>query len=166
MKNIVLIGIMGSGKTSIARILGEKLNREVIDMDEYLEAKFQMTIPQMFEKSENYFRDNETLVCQDMKDKENCIISTGGGVIGRPENMEALKNNSIIIYINRPLERILEDIEVSSRPLLKDGANKLKELFKQRHPVYLSYCDKEVINDASLDEIVNKIINETKTHSN
>lgn len=165
MKNIVLIGIMGSGKTSIAKILGEKLNREVIDLDEYLEAKFQMTIPEMFEISEKYFRDNETLVCKDLQDKQDCIISTGGGVIGRPENMAALSNNATIVYINRPLELIMEDIEVSSRPLLKDGADKLKQLFKQRHPIYLSYCDVEVINDSSLDDIVNKIIKETKTHS-
>ena len=128
MKNIVLIGIMGCGKTTVSLLLAEKLARPVIDIDEYLEKKYQMSIPEMFAISEAYFRERETICCQEVSKLDGYIISTGGGVIKNPENMKALKENGIVIYIDRPISMILEDVETSSRPLLKDGAEKLFDL--------------------------------------
>ena len=66
MKNIVLIGIMGCGKTTVSLLLAEKLARPVIDIDEYLEKKYQMSIPEMFAMSEAYFRERETICCQEV----------------------------------------------------------------------------------------------------
>ena len=87
------------------------------------------------------------------------IISTGGGVIKNPENMKALKENGIVIYIDRPISMILEDVETSSRPLLKDGAEKLFDLYKERHQLYLDSCDYHIMNDVTIDELINNILN-------
>lgn len=159
MKNIVLIGIMGSGKTTISKLLSNRLNRPVVDMDDYIVDKFNMSINDMFNISEDYFRNNETICCQDMSTLDGYIISTGGGVIKRKENIELLKRNGIIIYLDRPINNIVEDVETASRPLLKDGPRKLYELFDQRHQLYLDACDYHLINDSTIDDIINQIIN-------
>lgn len=158
MKNIVFIGMMGCGKTTISQLLSEKLHRPLIDIDEYLVNKYQMTIPQMFEISEDYFREREAICCQEVGQLEGYIISTGGGVIKNSKNIEALRENGMIIYIDRPVELILNDVETSSRPLLKDGPEKLYQLYKERHQDYLDACDYHIQNTSSLEDIIIKII--------
>lgn len=157
-KNIVLIGMMGCGKTTIARILGKRLNKPVIDIDEYIEETYQMTIHDMFEISEDYFRERETICCQELGKLEGYILSTGGGVIKNQQNIDALKRHGVIIYIDRPVENILSDIRVSSRPLLKEGPEQLYALFKERHTLYLDACDVHIDNVGSLDDVVEKIL--------
>jgi len=88
MENIVLIGMMGCGKTTISNLLSKELSRPLIDIDEYLVDKYDMTIPEMFDISEDYFRERETICCQEVGLLENYIISTGGGVIKNPKNIE------------------------------------------------------------------------------
>ena len=101
MKNIVLIGIMGCGKTTISKLLAEKLHRPVIDIDEYIVEKYNQSINEMFAISEDYFRQNETACCKDLADIQDHIISTGGGVILKKENIDYLKKNGIVFYIDR-----------------------------------------------------------------
>ena len=158
MKNIVLIGIMGAGKTTIGKKLSADLNRPFIDMDDYLEKKYNMSIADMFKISEDYFRNHESACCKDMSMQKNTVISTGGGVIKRAENIAYLKKNGIIFYIDRPLELIVDDVDTSSRPLLKDGAQKLYDLDHERRALYMQSCDYHLINDGGLEEICQKII--------
>lgn len=157
MKNIILIGMMGCGKTTISKGLSKQLNRPVIDIDEYLEEKYHMTIPEMFDISEDYFREREHICCQDVSSLDGYIVSTGGGVIKNPKNIEELKKNGIILYLDRPVDMIFKDIDISSRPLLKDGPSQLYELYQERHQLYLDACDYYVHNDASLEEVIMKI---------
>lgn len=157
-KNIVLIGLMGCGKTTVAKMLSQRLNKKMIDIDEYIVEKYQMTIPEMFQISEEYFRERETLCCEEIGKLENYIISTGGGVISHPVNIEALKQNGIIVYIDRPVDLIYQDVDTSSRPLLKDGPEKLYELYTQRHQKYLDACDYHLMNTSSLDDLISQII--------
>lgn len=159
MKNIVLIGIMGCGKTTIGKILSHKMNRKMIDMDDYLVERFNMTIPAMFDISEDYFRDHETLCAKEASTWEDCIISTGGGVVKRQENINYLKKNGIIFYLDRPIESIVNDVDTSGRPLLKDGAEKLYALDQERRSLYLNACDVHILNNKTLDEISDLIIN-------
>ena len=158
MKNIILIGMMGCGKTTISKKLSEVLNRPVIDIDEYLEHKYQMTIAEMFDISEDYFREREHVCCQDISQLDGYIVSTGGGVIKNPQNIKVLKNNGIIFYLDRPIENILQDIDTASRPLLKDGPEKLYQLYHERHTLYLQACDYQIENQTSIDEVINQII--------
>ena len=157
-KNIILIGMMGCGKTTIARLLKDQLKMNWIDMDIYIEDKYQMRISEMFDISEDYFRQKETECCLDVSKMENMIISTGGGVVERCDNIKVLRQNGYIIYVDRPIPLILEDIDTSSRPLLKDGAQRLYELYQKRHSLYLKACDYHVNNNGTLEEICTKII--------
>lgn len=163
MKNIVLIGIMGCGKTTVSKLLSEKLNMPVIDMDEYLMDKHCCTINDMFAVSEDYFRDLESEACRDLSKLDGYIISTGGGVVKRKKNSEILRQTGTVIYLDRPVANIVEDVTTADRPLLKDGPQKLYQLFDERHQLYLDACDYHVYNDGTLADVVNKIIEITKT---
>lgn len=158
MKNIVLIGMMGCGKTTIAKLLSKKLERVYLDMDEYIVNKYQQSIDDMFKIGEDYFRKNETDVCLSISKLEGYIISTGGGVVLNPKNIEYLKENGIIVFIDRPVEKIAEDVDIASRPLLKDGADKLYQLHQQRYQLYLNACDIHLINDQSAQNAVDRLI--------
>lgn len=162
MKNIVLIGMPGCGKSTIAKILGEKLNKEVVEMDEYIQEKYKMTIKEMFDINEDYFRDKETNVAEEISKTNDKIISTGGGIVTRKENIKYLKRNGIIIFINRPLENIISDIDSSTRPLLKDGKERLYKLYNERYDLYKTYCDIEIINDKTLNLIINDMLDIVK----
>ena len=162
MKNIVLIGMMGCGKTTVSKMLSERLDMPMVDVDEYIETKYDITIPEMFDISEDYFRNCEQTCCEIIGKWKGFVISTGGGVIKNPHNIEMLKENGVIIYLDRPIEHILQDIDIQSRPLLKDGPDKLYELYKQRHHLYLEACDYCVQNTSSLSHVVDEIVQKIK----
>jgi len=158
MKNIVFIGMMGCGKTTIAKLLSQKLQRPYIDIDEYIVEKYHMSIAQMFDISESYFRERETICCREIGKKQGIIISTGGGIIKNQINVDLLKENGFIIYIDRPIDMICQDVDTSTRPLLKEGTKKLYQLYEERHSLYMNACDCHLMNDSTLKDVVYKIL--------
>ena len=157
-KNILLIGMMGSGKTTIGKILSEKLSYEFIDMDSHIEEISNNTIANLFKESEESFRNWETESCRRLSKRKSTVISAGGGVIKKDINMKLFKDNSIIIFIDRPIENILKDIEISKRPLLSNGKEVLYKLKEERYDLYNKYCDYRVENNETIEETVNLIL--------
>jgi shikimate kinase len=162
-KNIVLIGIMGCGKTTIGTKVAKKLNMRFLDLDQYIEDRWG-SIGSLFEKGEEYFRDIEAKAVSEVSYMKNLVIATGGGVVERAENITALKRNGLLFFIDRPLDDIFSDIETSQRPLLKNGKEKLADIFKRRYPVYLINCDVCIRNTKAPDNAVNEIIDYWKRH--
>lgn len=157
-KNIVLIGMPGCGKTTIGRLVSQKLDIGFCDIDHYIEKKEGRIIPDIFkDNGEEYFRKLESEAVEKVSKKTGCMISTGGGVVKFHKNMELLKKSGIIIFINRTVESIISDIETDGRPLLKDGKEKLYKLYRERIDLYKKYSDYEVLNEGSLEDIVEKI---------
>lgn len=157
-KNILLIGMMGCGKTTLGKILAEKLSYEFIDMDNYIEEISNNTIADLFKVSEENFRNWETEACRRLSKINKSIISAGGGIIKKEINMNLFDENSIIIFIDRPIDKILEDIDISKRPLLSNGKEVLYKLKEERYDLYNKYCDYRIINDGSLEEALYGII--------
>lgn len=92
------------------------------------------------------------------KCKKSAIISTGGGVIKNFSNIENFKKNGIVIFIDRPVENIAKDINVLSRPLLKDGVGKLYELLDERYELYKKYSDFRIENNGKIEDVIEKIL--------
>lgn len=159
-KNIVLlIGMPGCGKTTIGLETSKKLGYDFYDMDKYVEKISNSTVKELFTKSEDYFRDYESRACRELSSlKGKAIISSGGGVIKRKSNIDYFKENGIIIFIDRPVEEILKDVDVSSRPLLKDGKDRIYNLYNERYELYSAYCNYKIINNGTLEYVIDKVI--------
>lgn len=153
-QNIVLTGMPGCGKSTIARLLSERLNYEYVDLDEYLVNKYQKDIPSIFkEEGEKSFRDKEREVIKEVSKRNGLIISTGGGAILRKENIDALKQNGKIYFIDRPLELL---IPTDDRPLSKNKDD-IKKRYEERYQIYLDTMDYHIINDKDIDSIIDEI---------
>lgn len=152
---IVIIGMPGCGKTTIGRILAKELNYNFYDMDQYIEETNGKSIKEIFAESEDTFRELETEACKELISKKRCVISTGGGVIKKRINVEILEEEGIILFINRPIEKIIGDIDISNRPLLKDGKERLYKLYEERFYKYKEASHVEVINEGFLRDTIN-----------
>ncbi|MDU3352126.1 MAG: shikimate kinase [Clostridium sp.] len=158
-KNIILlIGMPGCGKSTIGEELANKINYDFCDMDKYIEEISNSTVKELFNISEEYFRDYETLACKELSNKSKIIISSGGGVKKKKKNIDFFKDKGIIIFIDRPIEDILKDVDTSSRPLLSDGKSKLYNLYSERYNLYNNYCEIKIVNDTTIEETIDKII--------
>lgn len=162
---IILIGFMGVGKTSVGKALAQKLNIDFIDTDCEIEKYANRTIPDIFEiYGENHFRELETKVLKDLIQKDDIIISTGGGIIISKENREILKDEEKIIFLDANAETIIEHLskEVNKRPLLKDSENlhrRIDELMSMRYNKYKEVCDICIdVNGKNIDEVVSQIL--------
>lgn len=162
-KGIVLIGIPGAGKTTIGRYISEELKFKFVDMDEFIERSSKKSIKEIFDQGEDLFRAFETKTCEVLSRLDNVVISTGGGVVKKEENMAYYKD-FVVVFINRPLELILDDIDVDSRPLLKDGKERVINLYRERIDLYNEYFDIEVINDGSIEDVAKEIILKTEEY--
>ncbi len=142
MKNIVLIGLPGCGKTTIGRQAAKRTGRAFIDLDDKLVTDAGMDIPGIFAQfGEQGFRDRETAVCRSVAGWSNTVISCGGGVVLRPENIEALRQNGTLVFIDRPAEHIVRGINTAGRPLLAEGAERVYRLAAERDRLYREYAD-------------------------
>lgn len=156
---VVIIGMPGSGKTTIGKILGRELDLKFYDMDEYIQERTSKSILELFENGEDYFRNIETDMCRELSKEKNVLISTGGGVVKKKENIDALKKDALIIFLDRPVEKILEDVDVSKRPLLKDGKERIINLYNERYELYKKYADEIVVNDSDMIEVIERLKN-------
>jgi len=158
-KNIILTGFMGSGKSTIGRILAKKLNHSYfLDTDSLIEHFENRKISEIFKNDgEEYFRDAEKRVFNWIKnDVKNAVISTGGGL---PMFVPEIKEAGIVIYLKVEFESIVSRLtkeEIAKRPLFQD-LSKAKELFDKRDDVYTQLSD-YVIENKNLEESVSKII--------
>ncbi len=159
--NVVLVGMPGAGKTTIAKLVAKRLNRQVIDTDEIITKSSGLDIPTIFSKfGENYFRDLESQALSDAGKLSNKVISVGGGSLQRQENLFSLKQNGIVFYIQRDLERLSTD----GRPLSKD-LNALKELFQKRKESFIKASDFVVDNNVDIDLAVKGVIDSYENFS-
>lgn len=161
---IFLIGMMGSGKTTLGKVLSEILNKEFIDIDTEIEKKENMKIFDIFsEKGEKYFREIESKVLFELKDQD-AIISTGGGIILKNENRNLLKQyKTIFLYV--PIDDIIKRVEIKNRPLLKNGKDALYKIWEERKDLYEEFEKVDLSNlniYESAAKIMYKIIDENE----
>ena len=162
MANIFLIGFMGTGKTTIANALNRKYDMEIIDMDANIEQEQNMAISEIFaNQGEEFFRDLETKLIYDLQNKDNVVVSCGGGAVLRQENVRAMKKSGKIILLNATAETILERVQNShNRPLLEGNKNVeyIRQLMSKRDDKYNSAADYVVdVDNRAVEDIAEEI---------
>lgn len=155
MSNIVLIGMAGCGKSTVGKILSEKLNKEFVDTDEMIEIAENKPIPEIIEKSgEDFFRCCENLAANIVGKQKSQVIATGGGIITRPENYMPLHQNGVIIFINRDGDKL----PTRGRPLSQMYG--VKALYEKRMPIYREFADIEIDGNGTPEQVADQIIKE------
>lgn len=158
-KNVVLIGMRGAGKSSVGAMLAGRLGRELIEMDRLIVDEARMSIPKIVEKyGWEHFRAIETLVTQQVSQREGAINSTGGGVILNHQNVQALRSNGIVFWLDVSADNILQRIdEDPNRPLLTEKASLREEIetvLAKRKELYRGAADEVVDSNGKLPEQV------------
>jgi len=162
MKNIVLVGFMGTGKTAVGKLLSQRLGREFLELDEVIEKKEGTSIREIFEKKgEAYFRKLEKEAVKETAQKKGIIISAGGGAIIDEENLKNLKENGILICLSSSVDVILKRTKgPKKRPLLNvpDPKKKIEELLKKRESYYKKSDFCIDTSTLTVEQVVDKII--------
>lgn len=155
--NLVLIGMPGSGKSTVGKILSKMLCMPLVDTDALVEQTAGKTIPALFaQEGEAAFRDWETAAARQAAALDNTVIATGGGIVLRPENMEALSATGLIFFRDRALEDIVEEDHMG-RPLVGKDPDKLRILYTQRIDLYRKYAQYTISDTKTAEEAAARI---------
>jgi len=150
MKNVVLIGMMGCGKTTVGGILAGRLRKTLVDTDRLIEAREGLSIEEIFASvGEAYFRALETGVAQALSLREDLIIACGGGLPMQKGAMAALKESGTVVWLARDAGEIYDRTDLSGRPLAREGRDAFVALAAQREAVYRQWADVTVTDFTS-----------------
>ena len=161
--NIVLIGVSGTGKTTVGKLLAERLGLLCVDLDQEIETNCQMSVEEIFRtQGETYFRSQERLAVQSVLLRHNVVVATGGGVVLLPENAEDLKNFGVVVHMKASADVIVNRLEcdTTARPLLKnpDRLQVVRKMMEAREEKY-RFADFAVETDqCTPEEVLEKII--------
>ncbi len=162
MRNVVLIGMPGSGKSTFGRAAAEALGLPFIDCDDFIEELEGLTIPQLFARSEAVFREAETHAAAILARRQGTVIAAGGGIVKRPVNIALFRPTSAILLVDRAPEDIAADVAIAGRPLLAEGPQKVFTLYEERIAAYRAAADRTVKNTGAEDAVRRRVIQAVK----
>jgi shikimate kinase / 3-dehydroquinate synthase len=169
-QNIFLVGLMGSGKTTVGRALAKRLNKRFIDSDHEIEARTGVSIPVIFElEGEQSFRQREADVIRELTALDDIVLATGGGAILNPASREYLKSRGTVIYLQASVNQILQRTSHDrNRPLLQtaDPRKRIEELAQQREPYYREVAHIVVeTGRPNVQSLLNSILAQLEKHA-
>lgn len=141
-KNLILIGMMGCGKTTVGRLLSQPLGRELVDTDALIEQRQGRSIPDIFSRDgEAHFRALELALCRELSGRQGLVIACGGGLPLQNEAMAALKENGLVFWLDRDPGQTYDGLDVSGRPLAQGGREDFLARYALRSPIYRRWAD-------------------------
>lgn len=157
-KNLLLIGMMGCGKTTVGKVLSHKMSVKFIDIDEYIEKTVGMSVNEIFQNhGMEYFRKLEEQHILDVIENSPQIISPGGGIVLNDSLMQRISKNSLVVFLNPPVEKIASWIDIDTRPLVNSKSDVLN-IYNARLHLYKKYADFEIDSAESIDNVADLII--------
>ena len=168
--NLVLIGYRGTGKSTVAELLATQLGWKAVSTDAQIAEKAQRSIPDIVASDGwEHFRNLETEVCLALKDRDRLVIDTGGGIILRPDNVEALKPNGLVFWLTATVSTITRRIaDDTQRPALTAGktfVEEIQDVLTERTPKYQAAADHTIAtDDLSPEEIASRILTIARSH--
>ena len=142
MKNIVLMGMMGCGKTTVGTLLARRLGLEFVDTDQYIERALGRSIPDIFAaEGETFFRDQELGAAEELAARSGLVIACGGGLPTRPDSIASLKYSGTVIFLHRDPGEIYDNVSMAGRPLGQGGRAAFLARYAGREPIYLEWAD-------------------------
>lgn len=157
MKNIVLIGMPGCGKTKVGGVLSQLLDMPLVDTDQLVVETAGRSIPELFaQEGEEAFRDRETAAARQAAAMDGVVIATGGGMVLRPENMAALSATGLVFFRDRALEAIAAE-DHGGRPLVGSDREKIYQLYTQRIELYRKYAQYTISHTDTVEEAAEQI---------
>jgi len=162
--NIVLIGYRGTGKSTVARLLASRLERELVSTDAEIVKRVQRTIPEIVaQEGWEHFRNLESEICREVAGRDQLIIDTGGGAVLRAQNTEALKKNGTVFWLTASVETIAKRISADNqRPSLtrtKSFVEEIQDVLRERMPVYQAAADHVITTDTrSINQLVETVL--------
>ncbi|MBR5152011.1 MAG: shikimate kinase [Clostridia bacterium] len=164
-KDVILIGMPGCGKTTLGERLAKELDIPFLDLDQAVEESAGITVSDIFAREgEAGFRGRETEAFSQNVGRGQ-VIATGGGIVTQEENYPIAKQG-LVVFLDRPVTSIMEDIHTETRPLLQEGKDRLLRLHKERVSLYRKWADIIVCNQGNMEDVLKTIINEVKTYEN
>jgi shikimate kinase len=166
-ENIVLIGFMGSGKSTVGRLVARRLRFQFLDTDQLIAERARMTIPEIFERhGEEHFRERESAVLESLIGVKRHVFATGGGIVTQPRNIPLLRQLGLVVLLSADPEEILRRVSRNAdRPLLQveNPRERVLEMMAERHASYQDAAQFEV-NTTTMrhDEVATRIVNEAR----
>ena len=137
MKNIVLIGMMGCGKTTVGGLLAGRLGRELADTDQLIESRLGRSIPDIFAREgEDWFRDRERETAAQLSARQDLVVACGGGLPLRPDSMAPLRETGLVFWLDRDPAATYDNLDTGGRPLARQGRAAFLARYRDRAPVY------------------------------
>ena len=159
MKNIVLIGMMGCGKTTCGQLLAQALGRDFVDTDALIEAREDRSIPDIFaQDGEDFFRSLERDVAAELSAQTDLVIACGGGLPTVEDAIKPLSDTGFVVFLERSPAEIFRHVSMAGRPLGQDGEAAFLARYAQREPVYRRWADLTVTSQSTPQETANLIL--------
>ncbi len=163
MKNIILIGMMGCGKTTIGTMLSQHLGRKLVDTDALIVEREGRSINEIFAADgEAYFREQERRVSEELARESGLVIACGGGLPLRSDCIGSLKKNGVVFWLCRDPGQTYDTMDNSGRPLARQGRQDFLDRFAQREPVYRRWADHVIDEFSSPEATMNNILEALK----
>ena len=158
-ENIILIGMPGAGKTTVGKVLAKELGRDFFDLDQTIQDKVGKSVQNIYiHDGKDAFTEYEYTTIKELIHNKPSVIATGGGTVTYDKTVNLMRNNGLVVFVNRDVNHILDDLDLEIRPLVKESIEYIFNVYEERYPLYEEVAHIKIGNEGSITDAVQEII--------